>query len=83
VAQLVVRNLDEELVRRLKKRAGEHGVSMEEEHRKILREVLYAEEISNAFWQHLTDMPDVGDESLFERDKSHTGRATEQKLFEE
>jgi plasmid stability protein len=43
MAQLLVRNLDDELVSRLKKRAGGHGVSVEEEHRRILREVLLAD----------------------------------------
>tara|TARA_R110002049_G_scaffold287954_1_gene470233 strand:+ start:315 stop:566 length:252 start_codon:yes stop_codon:yes gene_type:complete len=40
MAQLLVRNLDETLVRKLKRRAAEHGVSAEEEHRRILNEVL-------------------------------------------
>ncbi len=43
MAQLLVRNLEDELVRDLKKRAGEHGVSVEEEHRRILREALRAD----------------------------------------
>ncbi len=43
MAQLVVRNLDEELVRRLKLRAAEHGRSAEAEHREILRQALAAE----------------------------------------
>ena len=32
VAQLIVRNLDEDLVQRLKRRAAAHGRSAEEEH---------------------------------------------------
>ena len=40
MAQLLVRDLDESLVRKLKHRAVEHGVSAEEEHRRILKEVL-------------------------------------------
>lgn len=40
MAQLLVRNIDETLVHKLKRRAVEHGVSAEEEHRRILREVL-------------------------------------------
>lgn len=40
MAQLIVRNVDEELVARLKRRAAEHGRSAEAEHREILREVL-------------------------------------------
>ena len=42
MAQLVVRNLDEELVLRLKLRAAEHGRSAEAEHREILRQALAA-----------------------------------------
>ena len=40
MAQLLVRDIDETLVYKLKRRAVEHGVSAEEEHRRILREVL-------------------------------------------
>ena len=83
MAQLLVRNLEEELVRHLKKRAGEHGVSVEEEHRRILREALLAagEEKRKSFWKMLSEMPDVGDDSLFERDRGLAGRGTEQNLF--
>mgnify|MGYP001312314930 FL=1 len=42
MAQLVVRNLDEELVALLKKRAAAHGRSAEAEHRLILEEALRA-----------------------------------------
>lgn len=37
MAQFVVRNLDEDLKAALKRRAAEHGCSMEEEVRQILR----------------------------------------------
>jgi plasmid stability protein len=40
MAQLLVRDLDEALVKKLKRRARAHGVSTEEEHRRILNEVL-------------------------------------------
>lgn len=80
--QLIVRNLEEKVVRQLKKRAGEHGVSMEEEHRRILRGVLMPEKKARSFWEHLTSMPDVGDDSIFERDRSLPDRATPQRLFE-
>jgi len=40
MAQLIVRNIEEKMVKKLKQRAGEHGVSMEEEHRRILRVAL-------------------------------------------
>jgi plasmid stability protein len=38
--KLVVRGLEAELVQRLKERAVAHGVSAEEEHRRILRQAL-------------------------------------------
>ena len=40
MATLTVRNLDEELVRRLRIRAAQHGRSAEAEHREILRAAL-------------------------------------------
>jgi len=40
---LHVRNLDDELIARLKRRAARHGRSTEAEHREILRQVLEAE----------------------------------------
>ena len=43
MAQLIVRNLDDELVVRLKRRAAAHGRSAEAEHRKILRQALVDE----------------------------------------
>lgn len=36
MAQLVIRNLDDEVKERLRRRAAEHGVSMEAEARRIL-----------------------------------------------
>lgn len=43
-ANLHVRNLDDELVARLKRRAARHGRSTEAEHREILRQALASEE---------------------------------------
>ena len=84
MAQLLVRNLDDELVRHLKKRAGEHGVSVEEEHRRILREALLADAGERkSFWQVLSEMPDVGGDDLFERERDLPGRGTEQTLFDD
>jgi plasmid stability protein len=48
VAQLTVRNLDQELVRRLKIRAAEHNRSAEAEHRAILEAALHP--LGAAFW---------------------------------
>jgi antitoxin FitA len=44
---LHVRNLDDELIARLKRRAVRHGRSAEAEHREILRQALAQEEESS------------------------------------
>jgi len=66
--QLIVRNIEEKIVRKLKQRAGEHGVSVEEEHRRILRATLLGRsEKGFSFKQYLRDMPEVGPDELFQR----------------
>jgi plasmid stability protein len=40
MAQFTVRNLDDEVKRRLQARAAKHGVSMEEEVRRLLRQAV-------------------------------------------
>ena len=40
MANLSIRKLDDEVARRLRKRAGAHGVSMEEEARRILAQAV-------------------------------------------
>ena len=40
MASITIRNLDDDVKRRLRVRAAEHGRSMEEEAREILREVV-------------------------------------------
>ncbi len=40
MAQLLVRSVDILLVQKLKHRASAHGISVEEEHRRILKEAL-------------------------------------------
>jgi len=63
MAQLIVRNLDEDIVRRLKRRAAEHGRSAEEEHRQLLRAALR----EDGFLDRLMEMPSVGMDADFER----------------
>lgn len=70
MAQLIVRNLDDELVRRLKIRAAEHGHSAEEEHREILRQAL-GTPARVPLKELLLSMPDVGDDVDFDRDDDH------------
>jgi len=47
MGQLIVRNVDEKLVRALKLRAAANGRSAEAEHREILRQALAQEEDSS------------------------------------
>jgi plasmid stability protein len=54
MAQLTVRNLERELVRRLKIRAAEHNRSAEAEHRAILEAVLGSSGAS--FWEQAAAM---------------------------
>ncbi|MGP8198073.1 MAG: FitA-like ribbon-helix-helix domain-containing protein [Limisphaerales bacterium] len=66
--QLIVRQIEEKVVRKLKQQAGTHGVSMEEEHRRILRESLLGKTGKRkSFKEALLAMPDVGKDADFER----------------
>jgi plasmid stability protein len=65
MAQLIVRKLEAKLVGRLKRQAKEHGVSMEEETRRLLRKALEPEKKVNpkvSLLDHLATMPNVGDD---------------------
>ncbi len=75
MAQLIVRNLEEELVRELKVRAAAHGRSAEAEHREILRCAL-APRPARSLKELLLEMPDVGEDSDFERSRD-LGRAVD------
>jgi plasmid stability protein len=68
MAQLIVRQLEEKVVRKLKEQAGRHGVSMEEEHRQILRAALVGTPRKGpTFKDYLLSMPNVGEDRDFER----------------
>lgn len=66
MAQLIVRNLEEDVVQALRERAVRHGRSAEAEHREILREALVAAPIEDPK-AVLLEMPDVGEDADFER----------------
>ncbi len=68
MAQLIVRELEESVVRALKVRAAKNGVSAEAEHRAILREVLLRQP-SRSFKEALLAMPNVGKDSDFAIDR--------------
>ena len=52
--RLIVRNLDDDLVRRLQERAAQHGRSTEAEHRLILEEALRPKRSGRTLWQRLS-----------------------------
>jgi len=60
MGQLIVRNIEDDIVRALKRRAARQGRSAEAEHREILREVLREECGRPSFKEFLWSMPDVG-----------------------
>lgn len=62
---LVVRNVDEELVRTLKQVAAAHGRSAEAEHREILRNVLQRPP-RRSIAEVLASMPNVGEDADFD-----------------
>lgn len=66
MANLVVRNIDEKIVKALKARAGRLGVSAEAEHRRILEAVLIKPAKKN-FAEVLRSIPAVGQDDDFER----------------
>jgi len=66
MANLLVRGVDEEIVRALKERAGLHGRSAEAEHRQILAAALVGPR-RRSFAEVLGSMPEVGFDSDFER----------------
>jgi plasmid stability protein len=69
MADLLVRGVDEALVRALKERAGAHGRSAEAEHREILAAAL-ARPRRRSFAEVLASMPEVGIDADFERVES-------------
>ncbi len=66
MANLIVRNIDDAIVLALKKRAGNHGISAEAEHRKILEQVLLHPP-RKSLAEVLSQIPNVGIDSDFER----------------
>lgn len=69
VAQLIVRDLSEDLVKALKQRAAKRNRSTEQEHREILQSVLRSPKR-----RHLADVlaaiPNVGEQSDFGREQT-------------
>ena len=66
MAQLMVRNVDDTLVRELKKRAARRNHSAEQEHREILKQALLRPK-RRSLADVLAAMRDAGEDADFER----------------
>ncbi|MEM9946781.1 MAG: DNA-binding protein [Cyanobacteria bacterium P01_D01_bin.36] len=71
MASLIVRNIDDSIVKALKQRASHHGTSAEAEHRKILEQVLLRP-AKKSFAEVLSLIPNAGEDSDFERVQTET-----------
>ena len=63
---LLVRNIENEVVEALKARSGQHGISAEEEHRRILRSALLMPR-KKSLAEVLITIPNVGEDEDFSR----------------
>ena len=66
MANLVVRNIDDRVVKALKARAGLEGISAEAEHRKILEQALFTPK-KKSLIDVLKSIPSVGEDADFAR----------------
>ena len=68
MAQLMVRNLSDDVVKALKQRAAKHNRSAEQEHREILQSVLRGPR-RRPLAEVLAAMPNVGADEDFRREQ--------------
>jgi plasmid stability protein len=66
MANLIVRNIDDDIAHALKRRASLHGISAEAEHRRILEQVLTRPK-KRSFIEVLSQIPNVGEDVDFAR----------------
>ena len=70
---LIVRNVNENIIKALKTRVGRHGTSAEAEHRKILAQALLKPRKRSCV-EAITAMPNVGKDSDFKRVQDNNNR---------
>jgi plasmid stability protein len=70
MSQILIRKLDEAVIRKLRARAAAEGVSAEEEARRILRRSLVGDAPTMSLIDFLRTMPEADDDRIFERRKS-------------
>jgi plasmid stability protein len=68
--QILIRKLEDEIVRKLRAKAAVDGVSAEEAARRILRTSLLGETPKASLIDFLRTMPEADDDALFDRPKS-------------
>ena len=73
MANLIVRNIDDDIAKALKVQASLHGISAEAEHRNILKQVLTCP-AKKSFLEVLSEMPDVGNDDDFKRVQNDSAR---------
>ena len=73
MANLIVRNVDDDIAKALKARASKHGISAEAEHRRILQQALTRPK-KKRFDEVLRQIPDVGEDADFERARNDAVR---------
>ena len=67
--QILIRRLDERIIRKLRAKAAADGVSAEEEARQILRRSLVGEAPGMSLIDFIRTMPEVADGRIFRRPK--------------
>lgn len=75
MAQLIVRKLEEPVVQRLREEAAAYGVSVEEAHRRILRQSLLGAPAAAGLKAHLLEIPPQAEgepAGLFERQQDQS-----------
>lgn len=68
IANLLVRNVDDDIAQALKERASREGISAEAAHRRILEQALKRPK-KRSFLDILAEIPEVGRDEDFERKK--------------
>jgi plasmid stability protein len=76
MAQLLVRDLEDAVVQALRQKAAEEGTSVEEAHRRILSLALLSKKHKKSFKEFLLEMPEGGDDSIFDRHRNRPREAS-------
>ncbi len=74
MASLIIRNLDESTKQALRLRAARHGVSMEEEARRILKSALEGRQLPKRLGSHLRERFQAVADEAFELPERKTPR---------